>query len=112
MKRFLIFAVRSGTSENSIASDASDISSILLEKEDADIFEVIDRQKNQMPADKKHEFLPMNEFIEFLRDLKETLESNKSFLLGKMSQFLINKVLQSASQNSRSNLVKTGDSLP
>ena len=66
-----------------------------------------------MPADKKHEFLPMNEFIEFLRDLKETLESNKSFLLGKMSQFLINKVLQSASQNLHLGFGKfVGDLLP
>ncbi len=71
----------------------------MLEKEESDVFAVIDRQKNQMPADKKHEFLPMNEFIEFIRDLKETLESNKSSLFGKMSQFFVNTVLEAASNH-------------
>ena len=81
----------------------------MLEKEDADIFEVIDRQKQEaFDQMKNKQFLPINEFIEFLKDLRETLETNKSQLMSKMSQFLINTILHAAAAIQHETKISTG----
>lgn len=60
------------------------LASNIFEKEDAELANFMDEKKKE---NQRLEFVPIDEFVEFLNDIRDVLKACRPILLSKISEF-------------------------